>query len=250
MKRELKSLRECLDRLRLKAISDNMDIIIDELKDISFDFEKFLVRLLKAEIDRRDTNIHNRRLSQAKFPYVKTINSFDFKNLPNLNTDKIYELRQNTYIKNQENIIFIGGIGTGKTHLSIDIGLQACQKYYTVRFYTATQLTNELLEAASYNKVNEKISFLSKVDLLIIDSFATVPFPKAAADYLYQIIESRCEKKSTMLTTNVHFDKWIDSFGYEYPITAILDRLLHKCQIIEMQGKSYNIKEQLNKIKI
>lgn len=104
----------------------------------AFDFESLLVELLKTEIERRNANIHNRRLNQAKFPYIKTIESFNFEAIPNLNKENIYQLRKSNYIKNAENIIFLGALGTGKTHLSIDFGMQACEKYYTVRFFSTT----------------------------------------------------------------------------------------------------------------
>ena len=249
MTREFKSLKQCLDRLRLKTVAENWDTIATEMTNISQDTEEFLVRLLKAEIDRRDTNLQNRRLVSAKFSGYKTIENFDFNEIKSLDKNLILQLREGSYIQENMNIMFVGDIGTGKTHLSIDFGLQACRLKYSVKFYKAIDLANILLEQANHNNIQNYISYLSKIDLLILDGFASIPFSKIAADYLFQIIENRYEKKSTIVSTNVALDQWVSTFNFSSPITNLLDHLIHHCHIINMNEESFRVKQQLRKLK-
>ena len=157
------------------------------------------------------------------------------------------ELSRGSFVERRENVIFIGSYGTGKTHLAIALGVAACRQGKRVRFYTAAGLINELLEAQAQLRGGKLEASLAKCDLIILDELGFVPFSKEGAEALFTFCSSRYERGSLIITTNLDFIRWKEIFGDEALTGALLDRLTHRCHILEMNGDSYRFKESLRR---
>ena len=183
-----------------------------------------------------------RRIKQARFPTVKSLDSFDFLAIPTLNKPLVMELARCEYIDRRENIIAVGNSGTGKTHVALGLGLAACQKGMTVGFTTASALVHELMEARDERRLLQLQRRLVGLKLLIIDELGFVPLSKTGAELLFEVFSQRYERGSTLVTTNLPFDEWTEVFGSERLTGALLDRLTHHVHILEMNGESYRLK--------
>lgn len=212
-------------------------------------FQDYLFALLEGEVQQRDEHAQKLRLSRARFPVIKTLDSFEFNAIPSLNKSLVLELSRGNFIDRRENAIFIGSYGTGKTHIAISLGVNACNLGKKVRFYTAAGLINELLEAQSQLRLGKLESTLAKCDLIVLDELGFIPFTKEGAEALFTFCSSRYERGSLIITTNLDFARWKEVFGDEALTGALLDRLTHRCHIIEMNGDSYRFKESLRRRK-
>jgi len=184
-----------------------------------------------------------RRIRQAKFPTVKSLDSFDFKAIPSLNKILVLELARSEYVDRHENIIALGNAGTGKTHIALGLGLAACQKGLSVGFITAAALVHELMEARDEKRLLRLQKQLAKYRLLIIDELGFVPLSKTGAELLFEVFSQRYERGSIMVTSNLPFDEWTEVFGSERLTGALLDRLTHHVHILEMNGESYRLNQ-------
>jgi len=208
-------------------------------------YEDFLLALLEQEVMQRDANQIASRTKQAKFPTIKTMDQYDFSVMPSLNKPKVLQLSRCEYIEKAENVIFIGNSGTGKTHLSISLGMEACRHGYTVQFWTAAKLCNELMEAQSEKRLLQLEKQWLKVDLAILDEVGFVPLSKSGAELLFQFCAARYEKGSMILTSNLDFANWTQVFKDEQMTAALVDRLTHRAHIFAMNGDSYRFKQSL-----
>ena len=217
------------------------DDIIRQL-DNEQSYEHFLRDLMKREVSQRRENQQKRRIKAAKFPYPKTLDEFDFNRLEQVSSATIWELANCDFIKNRQNIVMIGNPGAGKTHLSIGLGMKACQAGFTVKFYTAANLANELAEALQYNRLSKFEKGLSKIDLLILDELSYLTFNRHQSELLFQVISERSERASIILTTNLEFSKWTDIFENEIMVAALIDRITFRSHILDMNVKdSYRL---------
>jgi len=207
------------------------------------DYERFLLRLAEQELIDRQGRMIERRIKQAKFPTIKSLDSFDFKALPSLNKKKVTDLARCEYIDRKENIIALGNSGTGKTHIATGLGLTACQKGLPVLFTKASALVTELLEARDEKRLLRFQKQLARQKLLIIDELGFVPLSKTGAELLFEVFSQRYEQGSTIITSNLPFDEWTETFGSERLTGALLDRLTHHVHILEMNGDSYRLKQ-------
>jgi DNA replication protein DnaC len=238
-----------LKRLRLSTIAKSYDRLAQEAAANKVGHIEFLGQLLELEIVARDQNALRQRLRLAGFPTMKTLDAFDFSALPSLNKSRILDLDRGGYLEEAFNVVLLGGIGTGKTHLAISLGAKACQLGKRVRFYTVASLATELLEAHDERQLSKLKLSLAKIYLLILDELGMVPFHQDAANLLGQVINDRYERSSTIITTNLAFPEWTQLFGSQKLTAALLDRLTHRCHIIEMNGESYRFKESLRRQK-
>jgi DNA replication protein DnaC len=205
------------------------------------DHVQFLARLVELELIDRERRMVERRIKAAKFPATKSLDSFDFKAIPKLNKMQVLDLARGEWIDRRENVIALGPSGTGKTHVALGLGLAACQKGLSVSFITAAALVNELMEARDERQLLRLQKQLTAVKLLIIDELGFVPLSKTGAELLFEVISQRYERGSTMITSNLPFDEWTETFGTERLTGALLDRLTHHVNILEMNGDSYRL---------
>jgi len=213
------------------------------------DHIRYLKRLTELELIDRERRMIERRIKAAKFPATKSLDSFDFKAIPSLNKALVMELARSEFIERRENIIALGPSGTGKTHIALGLGLAACQKGMKVRFTTAAALVHELMEAADEKRLLRFQKLLAGQHLLIIDELGFVPLSKTGAELLFEVFSQRYERASTLVTSNLPFEEWTDTFGTERLTGALLDRLTHHVHILEMNGDSYRLAESRNRRK-
>ena len=233
-----------LDILKLDKIKDYYPSFIENVnKDWSF--TDILYELTTKEIEYRNERYSQLQLSMSAFPFQKEISDFDFDYQPSINKSEILELNSLGFIDRHENILFLGPSGVGKTHLAISLGITAVKNRHTVYFITCHDLITQLNKAHNENKLDARIKHYSRYDLLIIDEIGYLPVDKQGVNLLFQLIAKRYEKKSTIITTNINFNKWGDIFSDVVLANAILDRLLHHATIVNITGNSYRIKDKI-----
>jgi DNA replication protein DnaC len=203
----------------------------------------FLLRLAELELIDRHHRMVDRRIRAARFPTVKSLDSFDFLTIPSLNKPLVSELARSEYIDRKDNVIAVGNSGTGKTHIALGLGLAACQKGLSVGFTTAAALVHELMEVRDERRLLNMQKRLANLKLLIIDELGFVPLSKTGAELLFEVFSQRYERASTLVTTNLPFDEWTEVFGSERLTGALLDRLTHHVHILEMNGESYRLRQ-------
>ena len=211
------------------------------------DFPRYLLRLTELELLDRDRRATERRIRQATFPVVKSLDSFDFLAIPSLNKTLVLELARCEFLTRRENILLLGNSGTGKTHIALALGLAACQRGHRVRFTTAAALVGELIEARDEKQLLRFQKQIAAYELLIVDELGFVPLSKTGAELLFEIISQRYERASTLVTSNLPFEEWTEVFGSERLTGALLDRLTHHVHILEMNGDSYRLKQSRRK---
>jgi DNA replication protein DnaC len=204
---------------------------------------RYLARLTELELIDRDRPMVERRIKSAKFPAVKSLDSFDFKSIPSLNKMVVLDLPRCEWIERQQNVIALGPSGTGKTLVALGLGLAACQKGLPVAFVTTAALVNELMEAREEKRLLLRQRQLARVKVLIIDELGVVPLSKTGAELLFELISQRDARGSTLITSNLPFEKWTETFGTERLTGALLDRLTQHLNIVEMKGKSYRLNQ-------
>ncbi len=240
-------IRNYLKRLRLPVVAQNYAQLAKEAAANNQTFQDYLFALLEGEVLQREEHAQKLRLYRARFPVIKTLDSYEFSAISSVNKPLVLELSRGSFIDRRENVIFIGSYGTGKTHLAISLGVSACNQGKKVRFYTAAGLINELLEAQSQLRLGKLETTLAKCDLIILDELGFVPFTKEGAESLFTFCSSRYERGSIIITTNLDFVRWKEIFGDEALTGALLDRLTHRSHILEMNGDSYRFKESLRR---
>lgn len=207
------------------------------------DYASYLLRLCERELIDRERRAAERRLRAATFPVIKTIDSFDFKAQPSLNEPLVRELLRGDYLDKRENVLLIGNSGTGKTHLASALGFAACAQGKKVRFFTVTNLVTELLEKREDRQLKRFLAQIEKQQLLILDELGYVPFSKAGAELLFDVVSRAYECQSLLVTTNLPFEHWVEVLGNERLTGALLDRLTHRVHILEANGESFRLKE-------
>jgi len=230
-----------LKALKLPTFLREYDKLARQCAAEGLDHIRFLLRLAELELIERERRMVERRIKEARFPTVKSLDSFDFAALPSLNKALVLELARCEYVTRRENIIAVGNSGTGKTHIGLGLGLAACQKRLSVGFYTAAALVHELLEARDEKRLLRLQRQLAGYKLLIIDELGYVPLSQTGAELLFEVFSQRYERASTVVTSNLPFDEWTSVFGSERLTGALLDRLTHHVHILEMNGDSYRL---------
>ena len=230
-----------LKALKLPTFLRDYDKVARQCAAEGVDHVRYLLRLAELELIDRERRMVERRIKAARFSAVKSLDSFDFKAIPSLNKMLVLELARCDYISRYENIIAVGNSGTGKTHIALGLGLAACQKGLTVGFITASALVHELMEARDEKHLLRLQKQLAKYRLLIIDELGYVPLSPTGAELLFEVFSQRYERGSTIVTSNLPFDEWTSVFGSERLTGALLDRLTHHVNILEMNGESFRL---------
>jgi DNA replication protein DnaC len=230
-----------LKALKLPTFVREHDKVARQCAAEGVDHVRYLLRLAELELIEREQRMIERRIREARFPAVKSLDSFDFLAIPSLNKALVLDLARGDYIIRRENVIALGNSGTGKTHIALGLGLAACQRGMSVGFTTAAALVHELLEARDERRLLRLQKQLVAYKLLIIDELGFVPLSKSGAELLFEIFSQRYERGSTLVTSNLPFDEWTEILGSERLTGALLDRLTHHVHILEMNGESYRL---------
>lgn len=238
-------LEEKLKGLKLTRIADQIDMWLQEAARHQWSYDDFLLKLCQEELSNKQEKRCDLNIKLAKFPYIKTLESFDFSYQTSLNQGQIKDLSKCRWIANGENLIFLGPPGVGKTHLAVALGIEAIKKGYRTLFVSTQGLLASLAKANSENKLEERIRALCQPKLLIIDEIGYLPLDRHGASLFFQLIARRYEKGALILTSNQTYSHWGDVFGDHVLATAILDRLLHHAVSISIKGDSYRLKEKL-----
>ena len=229
--------------LKLPTFLREYDKLAPQCAAEGVDHTRYLLRLAELELIERERRMVERRIKEARFPAVKSLDSFDFLALPSLNKALVLELAHSEYVARRENIIAVGNSRTGKTHIGLGLGLAACQKGLSVGFTTAAALVSELIEARDEKRFLRLQRQLAGYKLLIIDELGYVPFSQTGAELLFEVFSQRYERGSTIVTRNLPFDEWTGVFASERLTGALLARLTHHVLILEMNGDSYRLKQ-------
>lgn len=235
-----------LKQLRLPEFLSNYERISREGIDSNISCEQFLYALTELEMTKRTENRVTTLLKNAKFPIKKTLNDFDFLEVPSIKKQVMIELSKGNFLLDAKNIIFYGTPGAGKTHLAIAIGRELCLKKYRVRFITACELVQDLLNAKNNLTLSRLFKRLNRFDLLIIDEMGYIPFKREETDLLFQLVSERYERKSILMTTNLVFSEWDKIFKDTTTTTAVVDRLVHHSHIFDLCVDSYRGKQAKN----
>jgi len=236
-------LKHHLKALKLPTMHSECEKIAARCAKENVDHLGFLLQLCEQELLDRERRAADRRLKAAKFPNHKTLENFNFRDRPSVNKPMITELLRCAYVDKRENVLLVGNPGTGKTHLATALGIEACSRGKRVRFWRVTELITQLMEAREERILTRMKAQLAKLDLLILDELGYVPASKLGAELLFDVISTAYERSSVIVTTNLPFERWSEVLGCERLTGAALDRLTHRCHIIECNGDSYRLRD-------
>lgn len=237
-------ISEYLKALKLPAFAAEYRGLVRQASDGGWDYEDFLRELLEMELRSREERTAKRRLKEARFPDVKTLDQLDWEALNGISKQKVMELASCEFLTEARDCIIAGPVGTGKTHVAISIGVEAARRRYRVAFFRAAELVRTLTEARDERTLTLLHRRLRRVELLILDELGFVPFERAGGELLFDLISERYEVRSTMITTNLSFGEWVQVFGDEKLTTAPLDRLGHHAHVLTTKGSSYRTRKR------
>jgi DNA replication protein DnaC len=251
MSKERKStvlLQHHLKQLKLPTMLKEYPLLAKSCSQEKSDYPTYLLRLCEKELAERQRRAMDRRIKGAKFPLLKTIDSFDFTSQKSVNEPLVRELLRCEFIDHHENVLLIGNSGTGKTHLATALGFAACCQGYKVRFFGCTALVTQLLEAQEDRQLQRWLKQFEKQNLLVLDELGYVPFSKAGSELLFEVVSRAYERQSLIVTTNLPFENWTEVCGSERLTGALLDRLTHRVHIIEANGASYRLEQSRKRL--
>lgn len=241
----LMELQANLKALNFTHMVRNLEGALRQARESGIGCDEFLLELTAAELQARADSRLARRTREAKFPLVKTLETFDPAAAPELDIRLLRDLAGGGYIRERRNVIFLGRSGAGKTHMATALGIEACRNNFRTRFVTCYGLVNELIEARQERALQRLVQKYVRYDLLILDELGYIPFTKEGAELLFQVLAERHERGSVMITTNLGFADWTQVFGDAAMTAALLDRLTHKAHIINCPWDSYRLKQSL-----
>jgi DNA replication protein DnaC len=243
------AILEYCKRLQLPTVRRQFSRLAQEAAKQNQSHLTYLEMLLESELEERERNAITRRIQEARFPKVKTLEEFEFEKAPHIPVSLIRSLADGDYLNHSEPVLFLGEAGTGKTHLATGLAVAACRQRKRVRFTTAAGLINELIEAKNQNELNRLTNRWTRFDLIVIDEMAYVTIPESAAELLFQVIAGRAERSAVIITTNLPFSEWTTMFPNARLCKAMLDRLTDQSHIIETGNESFRFRRTLEKRK-
>ncbi len=238
-------LRENLEYLKLTHLRDNIREMSGEAARGQIPPLEFFASAIAAEADAKRDRAVERRVRQAHFPYLKTLDAYDWTYPKKINRDMVRHLFSLDFVGSKRNVAFLGTPGMGKTHLALALSHHACMNGHSVRFDTAIDIINRLEAARQAGNFVAAMRAYTGPDLLCIDEIGFLPIDQRGADLLFQVVSGRYERGCIVLTSNRAFAKWAEIFNNDSTITsAILDRLLHHCDVVPIEGRSYRMKDR------
>ena len=238
-------LRSQIKQLQLAFILEHYQQLTAQAARENWPHMQFLSQLIEGESQRRADNALRRRIKNAKFPALKSLDTFDWNWPKTINRAQIQEIFRLAWIPQHGNVILLGGVGLGKTHLAIAMGYAACQAGISVLFTTAVEMLNTLVAAQAAHRLKMELKHYLKPQLLILDEIGYLPIDQQGADLLFQVFSQRYERGATVITTNKAFKQWATIFNNDSMLTsALLDRLLHHAETVVVGGKSFRMKDQ------
>lgn len=238
--------QEMLQALRLLYPLENIEALTRQAARESWSHQAYLDRLLEGECQRREMTATERRTRKARFPVPKGLEGFDWNWPKKINRPLVQDLFRLAFIEQHANVIFVGDVGLGKTHLATALGQEACQKGYSALFASAVDIVNALAAAQLSHRLRQELKRYTRPDLLLVDELGYLPVDKLGADLLFQVFSGRYERGSTLITTNRIYKHWAAIFNNDATLTsAVLDRLLHHAETVIITGKSYRMKDRI-----
>jgi DNA replication protein DnaC len=239
-------LAQQLTALKLVSVQEHYAGLATEAAQKQWPHVDYLARLIDGEALRRQELTIQRRIAAARFPCVKTLDQFDWNWPKKINRPQIQNLFRLAFLSEKANVIFMGGVGLGKSHLSCALGYAACQAGHSVLFTTAVDIINTLTAAQAACRLKAELKRLVAPQILCVDEVGYLPIDKTGADLLFQVISQRYERGSIVLTTNQPYKHWPRIFNNDSTLTsAVLDRLLHHAETTIIEGRSYRMKDQI-----
>lgn len=246
-KLQVAAIRELCKPLRLPTVAAQAARLAEQAAKEKQSPLSFLEALLSAEVEEREQNAVARRIKEAHFPKVKTMEEFNFQEAQHLPATLIRHLAEGGYIGKTEPVLFLGDTGTGKTHLATALGVAACRQRKRVRFTTAAEMVNELVEARHNNELSRVTARWTRYEVLVIDEMGYVALAETGAEMLFQVIAGRAEKAAVVITTNLPFSEWTTVFPNARLCKAMVDRLTDRAHIIDTGDESYRFRRSLDK---
>lgn len=237
-------LLDGLTDLGIHKMQEHLDFYINAVNNGEKLFSEALEELIEIEKANNQLRAINACVKTANFPFLKTMDDFDFSFQPGINRKQIQEFLSLGFIERQENILFVGSSGVGKTHLATAIGIECARNRYSTYFVSFENLVSQLKRALLENRLEARMKFFSRYKVLIIDELGYMPIDSDSANLFFQLIAKRYEKHCTLITTNSPFSKWGEIFGSPTLANAVLDRLLHHSSVISIKGPSYRLREK------
>ena len=230
--------------LKAPSLAAAVERLGERARAESWTHEEFLAACLQREVSARESHGGEGRIRAAKFPARKSLEEFDYDHQRSLKRETISHLGTLDFVTAKDNVVFLGPPGTGKTHLSIGLGIRACQAGHRVAFATAAQWVARLADAHHTGRLEDELVKLGRVPLLIVDEVGYIPFEAEAANLFFQLVSSRYERASLIVTSNKPFGRWGEVFGDDVVAAAMIDRLVHHAEVISLKGDSYRLKDR------